>query len=380
MLKFSINAQDGKTSARTAILSLPHGDVPTPQFMPVGTNGTVKAITHALLEETGIGLILGNTYHLYLRPGLEVIQAAGGLHRFSSWTHNILTDSGGYQIFSLAPFRKIKEDGVSFRSHIDGSSHFLTPEAVIDIQQILGSDIMMTLDVCTPPGIDYRSAIEALEITSQWARRSVERSRDRYADSRGNLFGIVQGNFFEDLRARSAAEITELDLPGFAIGGLSVGESFRQFADMLAFTAPLLPHDKPRYLMGVGTPEYIFAAVENGIDLFDCVFPTRIARNGSVFTHNGVLNLKREDNRLSLRPLDEKCDCPVCKTYTRAYIRHLFKAKEILAAMLATHHNLYFMARLLDQIRQSIAEHRFLELKSSFLQAYKENGGAHGKG
>ncbi len=372
MMTFSITARDSETAARTGLLSLPHGTVPTPQFMPVGTNGTVKAISHALLEETGIGLILGNTYHLYLRPGLEVIRVAGGLHRFSSWTHNILTDSGGYQVFSLAPFRKIEQGGVSFRSHIDGSSHFLTPEAVVDIQQVLGSDVMMTLDVCTPPGIDYRKAIEAMEITSLWARRSVEHARERYPESSGSLFAIVQGNFFEDLRARSASEITELDLPGFAIGGLSVGEPFSQFNDMLAYTAPLLPEGKPRYLMGVGTPEYIFAAVENGIDLFDCVFPTRIARNGSVFTHRGVLNLKREDNRLSMAPLDERCGCPVCSTYSRAYIRHLFKAKEILAAMLATHHNLYFMRRLLDEIRESIASGRFLQYKRAFLQSYQE--------
>jgi len=371
MLTFTIASRDGETSARTGQLLLPHGAVPTPQFMPVGTNGTVKAITHTLLEEMGIGLILGNTYHLYLRPGLDVIRTAGGLHRFSSWTHNILTDSGGYQVFSLAPFRKIEESGVSFRSHIDGSSHFLTPEAVVDIQQVLGSDIMMTLDVCTPPDIDYRKAVEALETTSLWARRSVGHLHEHYSESKGNLFGIVQGNFFEDLRARSAAEITQLDLPGFAIGGLSVGEPFSQFNDLLAYTAPLLPADKPRYLMGIGTPEYIFAAVENGIDLFDCVFPTRIARNGSVFTHKGVLNMKREDNRLSLEPLDPECDCPVCRTYSRAYIRHLFKAREILAAMLATHHNLYFMHKLLDQIRTSIAEGRFLKFKRSFLKDYQ---------
>lgn len=371
MLSFSITKLDSVSAARTGVLTLAHGTVHTPQFMPVGTNGTVKAISHAALEEIGIGLILGNTYHLYLRPGLEVIQAAGGLHRFSSWKHNILTDSGGYQIFSLAPFRRISGDGVRFKSHIDGSTHFLTPEAVVDIQLALGSDIMMALDVCTPPGIEYAKAVEALETTTDWARRGLARLRIADPEADANLFGIVQGNFFADLRSRSAEEIAALGLPGTAIGGLSVGESFSQFADMLSYTARLLPVEKPRYLMGVGTPQYVFAAVENGIDLFDCVFPTRIARNGSVFTHDGVLNLKREDNRLSSLPLDELCDCPVCRTYSRAYVRHLFKAREILAAMLATHHNLYFMNRLLEEIRANIADGTFSDFKRSFLARYQ---------
>ncbi len=370
MVTFTVVERDPSCRARTGILDLPHGAVRTPQFMPVGTNGTVKAIAHADLEDMGIGLILANTYHLYLRPGVEVIRAAGGLHRFMSWTRNVLTDSGGYQVFSLAPFRKIEPEGVEFRSHIDGARHFLTPEDVVDIQNALGSDVLMTLDVCTPPGIDRDRAIDALRTTSEWARRSKARMSEERSSASGSLFGIVQGNFFKDLRRRSAEEIASLDFPGIAIGGLSVGESFAQFEELLEYTSGFLPPDRPRYLMGVGTPDYLFAAVENGVDLFDCVFPTRIARNGAAFTRRGLVSLKKEARRLEFEPLERSCRCPTCLRYSRAYLRHLYKAKEILAPMLATRHNLHFLNELAREIRLSIQEGRFASFKRQFLSEY----------
>jgi len=376
-LVFEVTATDRCTKARQARVELPHGTIETPLFMPVGTNGTVKAISHERLEEMGVNLILGNTYHLYLRPGIDVIRSAGGLHAFTSWKGNILTDSGGYQLFSLAPFRKITADGVQFRSHIDGSSHSLTPEQVVDLQMDFGSDILMALDVCTPPEIEYRSAVEALELTTTWARRGADRWRQRRAeeDYKGSLFGIVQGNFYKDLRKRSAKEILALDLPGVAIGGLSVGEPKETFAEFLAATAEELPVDRPRYVMGIGTPEYVFEAVENGIDLFDCVLPTRIARNGAAFTRHGILSFKRETHAKSFEPIDDRCDCRVCSRYTRAYLRQLFKTREILGAMLATEHNLRFMQRLLEDIRSAIRSGTFTELKKSFLLEYGGAGG-----
>jgi queuine tRNA-ribosyltransferase len=362
---------DTETSARTGTLHLHHGDVQTPAFMPVGTNGTVKAISHEALEGIGYNLILGNTYHLYIRPGTEVIKKAGGLHSFSGWTGNILTDSGGYQVFSLARLRTIDSEGVRFQSHIDGSYHTFTPESVVDTQRILGSDVLMPLDVCTPPGIDRKEALEASTTTTEWARRSRQRLMD-HEGFYGRLFGIIQGNFYPDLRRRSAEEIIELDLPGIAVGGLSVGEEPDQFHDFLALTAELLPEDKPRYVMGIGTPEYVLAAVENGIDIFDCVFPTRVARNSSVFTRRGILSLKKEENLLDTGPLDPECDCPVCRRYSRSYLRHLFKVKEILGPMLATEHNLYFFYRFMEEVRESIDRGDFASYKREFLNRYAE--------
>ncbi|MDR1932582.1 MAG: tRNA guanosine(34) transglycosylase Tgt [Spirochaetales bacterium] len=365
---FTVLEEDGATRARLGVLRLGHGDVLTPVFMPVGTNAAVKAVSHRDLEEIGFDLILGNTYHVYLRPGLDVIRGFGGLHGFSSWNRNILTDSGGFQVFSLAPFRKIREEGVSFRSHIDGSSHLFTPEAVVEAQHVLGSDIMMPLDVCTPPGITRGEALSALETTTAWARRS-KKTWLGLGPGAGKLFGIIQGNFFEDLRGRSAQEILELDLPGIAIGGLSVGESPDAFRGLLAGTARMLPKEKPRYVMGIGTPGYILDAVENGIDMFDCVFPTRIARNGCLFTGTGRLVLKRAENHGADLPPDPGCGCPVCKRYSIGYLRHLFKAGEILGPMLATYHNLYYMKSFLDKVRESIKNHSFAGFKKDFLSA-----------
>jgi queuine tRNA-ribosyltransferase len=368
---FTITGGDSRSHARTGVLNLPHGTVTTPVFMPVGTNGTVKALRVDDLTEIGFEIILSNTYHLYLRPGMEVMAASGGLHNFMRWDQNILTDSGGFQVFSLAPFRKIRDEGVSFRSHIDGSYHNLKPEDIVAIQAVLGSDIQMQLDVCTPWGISYKEARDALRITDLWlsrAKTAWEAERDRGYG--GKLFAIVQGNFFKDLREASAAQAILADTPGLAIGGLSVGESEPVFLEYLAYTAALLPWEKPRYVMGIGTPEYILAAIEQGIDMFDCVFPTRTGRNGHVFTRRGPISLKKAENRLDFRPIDETCVCKVCREYSRAYLRHLFKTREILCSMLASYHNLYFLHQLVKEAREAINADRFMAFKESFLDEY----------
>ncbi|MDR3160476.1 MAG: tRNA guanosine(34) transglycosylase Tgt, partial [Spirochaetaceae bacterium] len=376
---FTVTRNDSRCRARTGIMELPHGKVTTPVFMPVGTNATVKAQTVDDLERIGFEIILSNTYHLYLRPGMEVIGAAGGLHNFMSWDRNILTDSGGFQVFSLAPMRKIRDEGVRFRSHIDGSYHNLTPEDAVEIQGILNSDIQMQLDVCTPWGISYREAEEALRVTTLWLKRAKsawEKIRDSSRDNggagvyRGKLFAIVQGNFFKDLRERSVESVVAENTPGIAIGGLSVGEEEPVFLEYLSYTASLLPPEKPRYVMGIGTPQYILGAIEQGIDMFDCVFPTRTARNGHVFSRRGAYNLKKAENRLNFEPIDKECGCPVCGKYSLAYLRHLFKTREILCSMLATYHNLYFLHDLVGEARRAIAEDRFLSFKSSFLETY----------
>ncbi len=367
--------RDSKTRARTGILSLPHGRIDTPAFMPVGTNGTIKAIHHETVDLMGYNLILGNTYHLYLRPGLEVIKHYGGLHNFSSWKHNILTDSGGFQIFSLATFRKIREEGVRFRSHIDGSYHNLTPEDVVMVQEVLGSDIQMCLDVCTPPDITHRKALDALSLTTRWAKRSKQRWLESNENYNGKLFGIMQGNFYKDLRKQSAEEILALDLPGIAIGGLSVGETYVEFLEFLSYSAELLPDDKPGYLMGIGTPDYILAAVENGIDLFDCVYATRIARNGTVFTSKGLIALKKAVHALDDGPIEEGCTCRACTQYSRGYMRHLFKTNEILGPMLATEHNLNFLYSFVKDIRLHITNGTFTQFKNNFLKNYSSKKG-----
>jgi queuine tRNA-ribosyltransferase len=345
--------------------------------MPVGTNGTVKAQTKDDLEEIGFEIILSNTYHLYLRPGTEVISAAGDLHRFMRWKGNILTDSGGFQIFSLSPMRKIHDEGISFRSHIDGSSHKLGPEDIVRIQRILGSDIQMQLDVCTPWGISYKEAEEALRVTDLWLRRTkkawLSETRGVTQGSyQGKLFGIVQGNFFKDLRERSAESVIAQDTPGIAIGGLSVGEEEPVFLEYLSYTAGLLPPEKPRYVMGIGTPEYILGAMEQGIDMFDCVLPTRTGRNGHVFSRTGAFNLKKAENRLKFEPIDNTCGCKVCREYSLAYLRHLFKTREILCSILATYHNLYFLHDLVKEARKAICEDRFSLFKKSFLETYSQ--------
>jgi queuine tRNA-ribosyltransferase len=370
---FSIEHQDTAGKARTGILQLAHGTVETPVFMPVGTNATVKAIPHDLLEAMGVRILLSNAYHLYLRPGAEVLRGCGGLHSFMSWPGNILTDSGGYQIFSLAANRTIEEQGAVFRSHLDGSLHRLGPEDVVDFQLLVGSDVLMPLDLCTPVGIGSEEAREALERTARWAARSLQRWREASNGATGCLFGIIQGNFFPDLRRRSAELTLELGFPGYAIGGLSVGEPFGIFQELLAATVGMIPDPYPRYLMGVGTPEYILEAVENGIDMVDCVFPTRTARNAQAFTRLGTLSLKNEPNRFSREPIDPSCGCPTCRRYSRAYLRHLYKCREILAAILATQHNLYFLQDLMRAIRKAIRENRFTRFKREFLRLYRSD-------
>ncbi len=362
---------DGK--ARTGIMELPHGPVHTPVFMPVGTCATVKAISKDDLEEIGFEIILANTYHLFLRPGPELINEAGGLHGFSQFKKNFLTDSGGFQVFSLSQLRKINPEGVKFQSHIDGSYHLFTPENVVQTQALFNSDIQMQLDVCSGYGVDRKEAEHALTVTSEWAKRSKKQWEEEQSKGyKGILFPIVQGNFFEDLRKRSVEFVTELDLPGIAIGGLSVGEPREKFEEFLAYTMNLLPEDKPAYVMGIGTPEYILEAVANGVDMFDCVLPTRNARNGAYFTHDGQLSIKQERFKHDFKPIDSQCNCKVCRTYSRAYLRHLFKEQEILSSMLASYHNLAFLHQLMNEIRQAISEDRFELYKKDFLFRYKQ--------
>lgn len=358
------------SKARIGIVHLPHGDVETPAFMPVGTNGTVKGIYHDTIRKIGYKLILANTYHIYLRPGLEVLEEYGGLHNFSSWDGNILTDSGGFQVFSLSGLRKIKEDGVTFQSHLDGSKHIFTPEKVVNIQRVIGSDIAMCLDVCTPPNIEYKAAKEAWRITKLWAERSLKERQNLGESFRGNLFGIVQGNFYEDLRKESAQTISEMDFPGVAIGGLSVGETWKEFRDMLAYTASYITEEKPRYVMGIGSPDYILYCVENGIDLFDCVLATRIARNGAVFTDDGLLTLKKAMYKMDKGPLQEGCTCTACREYSRGYMHHLVRCNEMLGGMLATEHNLTYLYNFVERIKESIREDRFEEFKKNYLMRY----------
>jgi len=371
---FTLIKKDSQTNARAGVLKLFHGEVETPVFMPVGTNGTVKTFLPYELNQMDVQIILSNAYHLYLRPGMDVIEKLGGLHSFSGWDKNILTDSGGFQIFSLSSLSKIKKDGLEFNSHIDGSKHFLTPEDVVKVQTIIGSDIMMVLDHCTPPKTDHKEASKALDTTTRWALQSKEYF-DKFANKeKQNIFGIIQGNFFKDLRAQSVAEITAIDFDGFAIGGLSVGESKEVFTDILSFTAPLLPENKARYLMGVGTPEDLFTGVENGIDMFDCVFPTRVARNALGLTTFGRINIRNEKYKYDSKSLDPECDCYVCKNFTKSYIRHLFKANEITACRMMSFHNIYFMKKLMTNMRNAILQNNFLDYKKEFMDKYNMDG------
>ena len=371
---FQFVSQDTGSNARTGILRLAHGEVATPVFMPVGTAGTVKAITVDDLREIGFEIILSNTYHLYLRPGMEVIGGGGGLHRFMAWDRNILTDSGGYQVFSLSALRKIGPTGVRFQSHIDGSHHLFTPENVVETQCIIGSDIQMQLDVCSAWGASRKEAERALALTTGWLARAAAAWRGaREGGYSGHLFSIVQGNFFPDLRRQSAEACIASGTPGVAIGGLSVGEPREAFVETLALTAALLPADKPRYLMGIGTPQYTLQAIENGIDMFDCVAPTREGRNGRVYTREGPLSLKKTDRREDFAPIDKECACKVCRRYSRAYLRHLFKSREILCSMLASYHNLFFINELVKGARDAIREDRFPEYKRDFLSRYRED-------
>ncbi|MBE6352214.1 MAG: tRNA guanosine(34) transglycosylase Tgt [Treponema bryantii] len=368
---FEIKNKSTDCKARTGVLHLPHGDVQTPVFMPVGTNATVKAMPKDFLEEIEFEIILANTYHLFLRPGPDLVKEAGGLHGFSQWKKNFLTDSGGFQVFSLSKLRKISEEGVRFQSHIDGSYHMFTPENVVQTQTKLNSDIQMQLDVCSGYGVSRKEAEKALKITSDWLLRAKkEWENQRELGYKGILFPIVQGNFFEDLRKQSAEFVSSLNMPGIAIGGLSVGEPAEEFKKYLNHTVQFLPESKPKYVMGIGTPEYILDAIENGIDMFDCVLPTRNARNGSYFTHDGMLSIKQERHTHDFGPIDKDCNCKVCRTYSRSYLRHLFKEQEILSSILASYHNLYFLNNMILEIRDAINNNRFAEYKKMFLERF----------
>ncbi len=370
---FNILHKSADGRARNGLMELPHGTVRTPVFMPVGTCATVKAISKDDIEEIGFEIILANTYHLFLRPGPDLIKEAGGLHGFSQYKGNFLTDSGGFQVFSLSSLRKINPEGVKFQSHLDGSYHLFTPENVVQTQVKFNSDIQMQLDVCSGYGVEKKEAIQALNITSKWAERAKAEWEKAQSEEgyKGILFPIVQGNFFEDLRRQSAEFVTQLDTPGIAIGGLSVGEPAPVFADFLKYTMQYLPEEKPVYVMGIGTPEYILEAVSNGVDMFDCVLPTRNARNGAYFTHDGQLSIKQKRYEHDFKPLDPECKCKVCRTYSRAYLRHLFKEQEILSSMLSSYHNLYFLYNMMEEIRSAIDNDRFEEYKKNFLDRYK---------
>ncbi|NPV07858.1 MAG: tRNA guanosine(34) transglycosylase Tgt [Anaerolineae bacterium] len=359
-------AEAGPASPRRGIARTPHGTFATPAFMPVGTQATVKAMAPWDLRQAGVEIVLANTYHLYLRPGAEVIANLGGLHRFMGWDGPILTDSGGFQVFSLEHLRQVDEDGVRFRSHLDGSEHYFTPELVIQVQEALGADIIMCLDECAPPH-DRQGLEAALDRTHRWAERC--REAQRRPDQA--LFGIVQGGIYPDLRERSADFLVGLDFPGYAIGGLSVGESKEDMHRMLEVTVPRLPEGRPRYLMGVGSPEDLWESVARGIDMFDCVLPTRVARNGAAFTWEGRINLRNAQYARDPSPLMDDCDCLTCQHFSRAYLRHLFQANEILGLHLVTAHNLRFFVRVMERIRSAIARRRFGEARAEFLGRYR---------
>jgi len=366
---YTLLHQDAGSAARTGVIRLPHGTVQTPAFMPVGTAATVKGMTKDDLHEIGFEIILANTYHLFLRPGMDVIKRAGGLHGFSGWNKNFLTDSGGFQVFSLSQLRKIKEEGVTFQSHIDGSRQFLSPEIAVQVQAAFNSDIQMQLDICSPYGIPKKETEKALILTTAWMHRAV-REWDQTEGYEGSLFPIIQGGFFEDLRIRSIESIMECDPHGIAIGGLSVGEPEEVYKEFLAFTAAHVPEHKPLYVMGIGTPDYILEAVKNGVDIFDCVLPSRNARNGNLFTRTGPISIKKKEYEYDFGPIDPSCSCKVCRNYSRAYLRHLFRCKEILYSMLATYHNLAFLHRMVAEIREAITEDRFSEYYRRFLKDY----------
>lgn len=363
MFGFKLIKKDPSTSARIGKIITSHGDVNTPAFIPVGTIGMVKTLTPEELIDLGAEIILGNTYHLYLRPGHGTIKTLGGLHRFIHWERPILTDSGGFQVYSLSALSKITEEGISFRSHLDGSSHFLTPEKAVEIQEALGSDIAMILDECTPYPSAYEYTRESMELTAKWAVRCkrVKKKEDMA------LFGIVQGGMYPDLRKESTLKLIDIGFDGYAVGGLSVGEGKSEMFGIVGMTAPLLPEDKPRYLMGVGTPEDILEAVSMGIDIFDCVMPTRNARNGTLFTRNGKLIIKNAQYKIDEKPIDTECQCYTCRNFSRAYLRHLFMTEGLLALRLNTIHNLYFYLNLMKNTREAILADCFKEFREGFL-------------
>lgn len=366
MLK--IVKKDSSSKARLGRFETPHGGFEVPVFMPVGTAGTVKAVSTSELKELGYEIILGNTYHLYLRPGLEIIKSFNGIHNFINWHGSILTDSGGYQVFSLNELRKIRKNGVEFRSHIDGSKHFFTPEKVIEYQVVFGSDIAMVLDVCPPYPSDYEDVKTAVKLTTEWAKRSIEKAKELNI----KVFGIVQGGVYEDLRKASAESLVFLDFDGYAIGGLGIGEPKDVMWKVVEEVVEVLPENKPRYLMGIGKPEDFIEGISRGIDMFDCVVPTRNARNGTLYTEKGKVLIKREKYKFDKRPIDENCGCFTCKNYSRAYLRHLYTSGEVLALRLNTIHNLYYYFSLIKNIRKAIIDEKLSEFMIKFYELQKE--------
>ena len=368
VVNYELVAEDRKTGARAGLLHTPHGVFKTPMFMPVGTQATVKTVTSEELEEMGSQIILSNTYHLFLRPGTELIHEAGELHRFMNWNKGILTDSGGFQVFSLGAMRKITEEGVYFRSFLDGSKQFLSPEISIRAQEDLGSDIAMAFDECIPYPADYEYARKSTERTTRWAKRCIKAHQ---RTDRG-IFGIIQGGMYKDLRKQSAMEISSLPFDGVAVGGLSVGEPHDLMYDILEETIQWMPKGKARYLMGVGTPDCLVEGVARGVDMFDCVFPTRVARNGMAMIHTGRMNMKNKQYERDFRPIEESCGCYTCRNYTRAYIRHLYKSEELLAFRLVTIHNLYFLLQFMRDMREAIVQGNFSEFREHFMEHYKQ--------
>ena len=366
-MDFKIIAKDKITDARTGVLTLERGVIDTPIFMPVGTQATVKTLSPRELEECSAQIILSNAYHLYLRPGLDVIREAGGLHKFMNWQKPILTDSGGYQIFSLALLRKVKDEGLEFQSHLDGQRHFLTPEDVVEVQRVLGSDIMMPLDECVRYPVSHELALKAVERTTHWALRSKKEWEKKKS---GTLFAIVQGSSFEELRKKSARELCDIGFPGYAIGGLSVGEPQDLMYNILHSVVNDLPSDSPRYLMGVGLPEDILEAVSMGVDMFDCVVPTRYGRNGSAFTSLGKVTVRNGAFSHDQTPLDPACACYCCQNFTKSYLRHLFNTGEILGCRLVSYHNVFFFLHLMQKIRDMVKVGRFAEFKKNFMSKY----------
>lgn len=366
-IKYRLIKKEKHTGARLGELITPHGTFPTPMFMPVGTQATVKSIAPEELKAMGAGVILSNTYHLWLRPGEDIVKQAGGLHKFMNWDQGILTDSGGFQVFSLAELRDIQEEGVHFKSHLNGEKLFLSPEKAIAVENALGSDIMMSFDECPPFFESYDYVKKSIERTSRWAERGLKAHKN--ADRQG-LFGIIQGAGFEDLRRQSASDLVSLDFPGYSVGGLSVGEPKEEMNRVLEFTTPLIPENKPRYLMGVGSPDSLIDGTIRGIDMFDCVLPTRIARNGTCMTSKGRLVVKNAVYARDFRPIDENCNCYTCRNYSRAYVRHLMKTDEIFGMRLTSYHNLHFLLNLMKNVRQAIRDDNLLEFRQAFFEEY----------